>query len=98
MTDCSITYGDDGKNTDGRDEYRYMMLSRLSEEIEYYLNKDSCQYKNDGRLWAGNTKEQFEEIDKLWGELRVKPKWLSLGDIERLKRGVEDLNKIHYNT
>lgn len=55
---------------------QYQMLSRLKSDCDYYLG---FGYRNPGRLWAGNEKNQIEEMKALWLSFSEteKPEWMT---------------------
>ena len=55
---------------------QYQMLGRLRSDCEYYLGY-GC--RNPNRLWAGNEKDQIEEMKALWLGFSEtdKPEWLT---------------------
>jgi hypothetical protein len=60
--------------------YRYMMLSRLKMDCDYYFGNGG---QNPDHLWAGNEQSQIENMIALWEtfDLEDKPEWLTWGDI-----------------
>ena len=67
------------------ERFNYMMLGRLQSDCESYLGNDS---RYEGRLWAGNVKDQIIEmkrIYKLFNEDK-KPEWLTLKQILEYER------------
>lgn len=64
-------------------EYDYMMLSRLQQDNEYFLNAGNGSERN---LWAGNVKDQIKEMKKLWKKIKDKPEWITLKDIEKYEK------------
>jgi hypothetical protein len=65
------------------DKFTYMMLSRLQQDNEYFLNSPEPSEKN---LWAGNVKDQIKEMEKLYKSLKEKPEWISDKDIAKYKK------------
>ena len=59
-----------------KNEFIYMMLSRLQGDCNYYLGKGNRCKKH---LWAGDAKAQIKEMKKLYNELPddQKPEWLT---------------------
>lgn len=55
---------------------QYQILGRLRSDCEYYLGY-GC--RNPNRLWAGNEKDQIEEMKALWLGFSEtdKPEWLT---------------------
>ena len=71
------------ENEPTKDEkFRYMMLSRLKQDCEYYLGNGNRSTKY---LWAGSEKDQIQEMKarhKAFTDDK-KPEWLTWGDILR---------------
>lgn len=69
--------------------FRYMMLSRLKSDCDYYFG-NGCQ--NPKNLWAQDEKAHIENMVDLWKSFDPddKPEWLTWGDIVfyALKMGV----------
>ena len=61
-------------------KFRYMLLSRMQSDCEYYLNYGN---RNPKRLWAGNERKQIEYMILLHDSFKEdeKPQWLSLDEI-----------------
>ncbi len=59
-------------------EFRYMLLSRLQSDCEYYLNYGNRQPKC---LWADDEDLQVELMIKLHNSFDEKPEWLTLDKI-----------------
>lgn len=61
-------------------KYRYMLLSRLKQDCEYYFGNGN---ENPENLCAGNEKDQIDEMKALWNSFSEedKPEWLSWEDI-----------------
>ena len=60
---------------------RYMMLSRLQSDCDYYLrhgnrHAESC-------LWAHDEKAQIYLMRGLYNSFKVKPIWCTAADIDR---------------
>lgn len=60
--------------------FRYMLLSHLQLDCEYYLNYGN---RNPKSLWAGNEAEQIEFMTKLYDSFKEdeKPEWLTMEKI-----------------
>lgn len=73
-----ITTLDDIVNRDLR--FRYMLLSRLQSDCDYYLNYGN---RFPGCLWAGNEQKQIEVMIKLHESFDEdeKPEWLTMEEI-----------------
>ena len=61
-------------------KFRYMLLSRMQSDCEYYLNYGN---RNPKRLWAGDEQRQIEYMILLHDSFKEdeKPQWLSLDEI-----------------
>lgn len=65
--------------------FRYMLLSRLQSDCEYYLGYGNRYPK---RLWAGNEAKQIDYMTKIhdsFGE-DAKPEWLTMEQIKEYSR------------
>ena len=60
--------------------FRYMMLDRLRQDCQYYLGYGG---RNPNSLWAGNEKDQIENMKTLWNTFPKEdtPEWLTWDDI-----------------
>lgn len=65
--------------------FRYMLLSRLQSDCEYYLNYGGRHPKC---LWAGDEERQIEFMIKLHDSFREgeKPEWLTMDEILEYKK------------
>ena len=71
------------ENEPTKDEkFRYMMLSRLKQDCEYYLGNGN---RYAGHLWAQNEAEQIQEMKDRYNTFSddKKPEWLTWDDILR---------------
>jgi len=61
-------------------KFKYMMLSRLKMDCDYYLNYGN---KSERCLWADTKEEQIEEMKKLHNffPAHKKPQWLTFEEI-----------------
>ena len=61
-------------------KFRYMLLSRLQSDCEYYLNYSN---RNPKRLWAGDEQRQIEYMILLHDSFKEdeKPQWLTMDEI-----------------
>ena len=70
--------------------FRYMMLSRLKQDCEYYLGYGN---RNASQLWAGDEQTQIDTMKSLWNTFSEEdsPEWLTWDElIDYAKRmGVE---------
>ena len=57
-------------------KFRYMMLSRMKQDCDYYLRMGT---NNPKHLWAGDEKAQIENMKALWRSFpdEDKPEWLT---------------------
>lgn len=60
--------------------FRYMMLSRMKMDCDYYIRMDT---NNPKHLWAQDEKEQLANMVALWKTFEPddRPEWLTWGDI-----------------
>lgn len=74
---------DDIMQRDSR--FRYMLLSRLQSDCEYYLGFGN---RNTKRLWAGNEKRQIDFMIKLYDSFSAdgKPQWLTMDKIKEYEK------------
>ena len=71
------------ENEPTKDEkFRYMMLSRLKQDCDYFLGNGNRSIKY---LWAGSEKDQIQEMKTRHNAFTddKKPEWLTWGDILR---------------
>lgn len=70
-----------------RDEkFRYMMLDRMRQDCNYYL-----EHPHEKHLWAGNVEDQIETMKQLYNSLPEKPEWLTMEEIEHLEEQMLNL-------
>lgn len=71
-------------------KFRYMMLSRMKSDCDYYLGNGN-RYAD--HLWAGNEKDQIENMKALWKTFKPEdtPEWLTWDELMDYawKMGVE---------
>lgn len=70
-------------------KFRYMLLSRLQSDCEYYLNYGGRSVKS---LWAGDEQRQIDYMILLHNSFKEdeKPQWLTMDEIlEYQKRMLE---------
>lgn len=70
-------------------KFRYMLLSRLQSDCEYYLNYGGRSAKS---LWAGDEQRQIDYMILLHNSFKEdeKPQWLTMDEIlEYQKRMLE---------
>ena len=69
------------ENEPTKDEkFRYMMLSRLKQDCDYYLGNG---HRSTKYLWAGSEKDQIQEMKDRYDAFTddKKPEWLTWDDI-----------------
>ena len=61
-------------------KYRYMLLSRMKQDCEYYFGNGN---KNPNNLCASNERDQIDEMKALWNSFsdEDKPEWLTWEEI-----------------
>lgn len=69
-------------------KFRYMMLSRLQSDCEYYLGYGN---RYAGSLWAHDEKAQIFLMRGLYNSFEVKPVWCTAADIDRYEAEMCDL-------
>lgn len=70
-----------------RDEqFRYMMLDRMRQDCNYYL-----EHPHEKHLWAGNVEDQIETMKQLYNSLPEKPEWITMEDIDDLEKQMINL-------
>lgn len=63
--------------TFSNDTNDYRLLSRMKSDCDYYLNTS----KHPKHLWAGDEQAQINKMKEIWNNLKEKPEWLSMEDI-----------------
>lgn len=58
----------------------YMLLSRLQQDCEYYLNYGNRDAKHS--LWAGDEQSQINKMREIYSALLIKPEWLTEEQID----------------
>lgn len=73
-------------------QFRYMLLSRLQSDCEYYLNHGNRHSKC---LWAGNEAEQIEFMTRLYDSFKddEKPEWLTMDKIMEYSKEMMPFNE-----
>jgi len=75
---------------ESRDQFNYMMLGRLRDDNEYFLHMGAGSPRT---LWAGNVKDQIKEMKKIYNSLKVKPKWITMADINKYEKDMLAMSK-----
>jgi Large polyvalent protein-associated domain 11 len=65
-----------------KDEFNYMMLGRLHNDVVQFFAEDSFSYQKEENLWALNKEDQIEEMKKIHNQIDEKPEWLTMEEIE----------------
>lgn len=65
--------------------FRYMMLDRMRQDCEYYLNYGN---RNPKSLWALNEQDQIDNMKALWNTFPEEdtPEWLTWEEILEYER------------
>ena len=66
------------ENSESDIKHQYMLLNRMQSDCEYFLNHGNGNAK---RLYMGDVKKQIAEMKKIWNNLKEKPEWLSMEEI-----------------
>jgi len=61
------------------DKFKYMLLSRMQSDCEYYLGNGG---RADKHLFMGNVPDQITLMNALWDSFTEKPEWLSKEQID----------------
>lgn len=66
-------------------KFRYMMLDRLRQDCDYYLNYGG---RSRNSLWAGDEKKQIQTMKDIWNTFDEAdtPEWLTWDDILEFER------------
>lgn len=56
------------------ERFEYMLLDRLRQDCDYYLNQAG---RNPKSLWAGNEQQQIDKMRELYNSVSEKPLWLT---------------------
>lgn len=70
------------------ERFEYMLLDRLRQDCDYYLNHAE---RNPKSLWAGDEQKQINKMRELYGSVSEKPLWLTREQIDEyaVKMGAE---------
>lgn len=63
-------------------KFRYMMLSRLQTDCDYYLGYGNRK----SHLLGDSVERHIEEMKALWHSFTDKPEWLSMEQIEEYEK------------
>lgn len=66
-------------------KFRYMMLSRMKMDCDYYLGYGN---RNAMQLWACDEKKQIEDMKDIWNTFpeEDKPEWLTWEELNEYAR------------
>lgn len=69
----------------GDKKFRYMLLSRMQSDCNYYLGNGR---RNAKHLWAENEADHIQNMKDLWNSFpeNAKPEWLSMEDIREYEK------------
>lgn len=69
-------------------KFRYMILSRMQMDCNYYLGNGNRNPKN---LWAGDEKAQIENMKALWNSFpeEDKPEWLTWEELLEYEKNLD---------
>lgn len=68
-------------------EFQYQMLDRMRLDCEYFLGYGNRCTKD---LWGKSVDKHIEAMRRIWNELKEKPKWLSLEQINEYERKMKE--------
>ena len=75
-----------------RDEkFRYMMLSRLQSDVNYFLGNGN---RHEPNLWTHNKEEHIELMYKLWDSLPEKPEWLTREQLDEYAKQMRQPSEV----
>ena len=64
-------------------EFQYQMLGRMRSDCEYFLGYGNRCTKG---LWGKSVEKHIEAMRRIWNELKEKPAWLSMEQIDEYER------------
>lgn len=73
---------------------KYMLLSRMQMDCEYFLNWGMGNVK---RLWALDIEKQIMYMKAIWENLNEKPEWLSYEQILEYEKRMLNVRKENKN-
>ena len=68
-------------------EFQYQMLDRMRLDCEYFLGYGN-RYTKD--LWGKSVDKHIEAMRRIWNELKEKPEWLSLEQIDEYEKKMKE--------
>jgi hypothetical protein len=75
-----ILYNED--QLENSQKLSYCLLSRLKADCNYFLN--TTRYP--GHLWGGSVADHISKMKEIYNELRVKPEWITMEDINEYEK------------
>jgi len=63
---------------DAQTEFEYMLLDRLKDDCNYFLNYGN---RNPKVLWGITIEDHIEKMKELYNTLEIKPEWLTYDQI-----------------
>jgi hypothetical protein len=77
------------------DQFKYMMLSRLKMDIQYYLGWGK---RNNDHLYYKDPKKHIQQMKNLWDSFEEdkKPDWLTMEQIKEYERIIFETNELPY--
>ena len=68
-------------------EFQYQMLDRMRSDCEYFLGyRNRCEKD----LWGKSVEKHIEAMRRIWNELKEKPVWLSMEQIDKYERKMKE--------
>ena len=64
----------------------YRLLSRMMQDCEYFLGAGD---RHEKFLWAGNVRDQIKTMKDIWNNLKEKPEWLTMEQINDYEKRME---------
>lgn len=89
LQECRRLSGKEPLTESEDNEYQYMLLNRLKTDCEYFLGNGN---RNEKHLWAGSVEAQINEMKKIWNNLKEKPEWLTIEDINNYEKLMKNEN------
>ena len=68
-------------------EFQYQMLDRMRLDCEYFLGYGNRCTKD---LWGKSIEKHIEAMRRIWNELKEKPVWLSMEQINEYERKMKE--------
>ena len=68
-------------------EFQYQMLDRMRSDCEYFLGYGNRYEKH---LWGKSVDNHIEGMRRIWNELKEKPMWFSMEQIDEYERNMKE--------